>query len=41
MPTTYPYTNGEYNLNLTNVEAAATKITGGDAVDSKVFWDVR
>ena len=34
-----PYPLGEKNNNKANVEAASSKITGGDVYSSKVFWD--
>jgi hypothetical protein len=34
-----PYPLNEKNNNAANVEAASTKIPGGDIYSSKVFWD--
>jgi hypothetical protein len=39
LPVRMPYSDQEYVLNKTNVEAAATKI-GGDKATVKLFWDV-
>lgn len=39
-PTRLPYVTSEYTLNENNVNDAAGRIDGGDASDSKVFWDV-
>ncbi|WCC44200.1 hypothetical protein PJW08_10475 [Tenacibaculum finnmarkense] len=33
-----PYSDKEYQLNKTNVKAAATAI-GGDKAETKLFWD--
>ncbi len=39
VPTRMPYSDQEYVLNKTNVEAAASAI-GGDKATTKLFWDV-
>jgi hypothetical protein len=39
LPVRMPYSDQEYVLNRTNVNAAATKI-GGDKATTKLFWDV-
>jgi hypothetical protein len=38
IPMRMPYPFNEDNLNLTNYQAASTKI-GGDVVQTKIFWD--
>ena len=38
-PTRYTYPVSEYSLNETNVRDAGGKI-GGDALDTKIFWDL-
>ena len=39
VPTRFTYPAGEATVNATNVAAAAAKITGGDKLTSKIFWD--
>ncbi|MBG6109945.1 hypothetical protein H4V97_001505 [Flavobacterium sp. CG_23.5] len=39
VPTRLTYPAGEATVNATNVSAAAAKITGGDKLTSKIFWD--
>ncbi|MFE3872046.1 SusD/RagB family nutrient-binding outer membrane lipoprotein [Flavobacterium sp. ZS1P70] len=39
VPTRLTYPAGEATVNATNVAAAAAKVTGGDKLTSKIFWD--
>ena len=39
VPTRLTYPAGEATVNATNVTAAATTVTGGDKLTSKIFWD--
>jgi hypothetical protein len=39
IPRRYCYGTADYNLTKTGVEAAVARLTGGDKMDSKVWWD--
>ncbi|HBC78728.1 MAG TPA: SusD/RagB family nutrient-binding outer membrane lipoprotein, partial [Bacteroidales bacterium] len=39
IPRRYMYGTADYTLAKAGVEAAVTRITGGDKMDSKVWWD--
>jgi hypothetical protein len=39
IPRRYIYGTDEYSTNATNVGAAASRLTGGDNQDAKVWWD--
>ena len=39
IPTRFIYPTGEYNLNGTNLQDAVTRISGGDTMDGRVWWD--
>jgi hypothetical protein len=39
IPRRYMYATSDYALTKTGVEAAVARITGGDKMDSKVWWD--
>ena len=39
IPRRYMYGTADYTLSKAGVEAAVTRITGGDKMDSKVWWD--
>ena len=39
IPRRFMYGTTDYSLNATGVAAAVTKISGGDKMDSKVWWD--
>ncbi|WKS95754.1 SusD/RagB family nutrient-binding outer membrane lipoprotein [Riemerella columbina] len=40
VPVRMKYSDQEYLLNKANVTAAANKLSGGDKVSSKIFWDI-